>query len=217
MVKVKICGNQSVEDVQITSDADAQGFIVLADSPRGVELEPAADLMQYVPLFNTTVLVTTVTDPLLISDLVEALEPNAIQIHVELSSLQLQRIRRALSVDLPLYSVLHVDDDDPEGCLERAERIAEGPVDALLLDSRMGDKIGGTGVPHNWETSARIRAALDPLPVILAGGITPDNVLEAIDTVRPYAVDVASGVETSGEKDEKKVQALLKKVRTYGI
>lgn len=215
LVKIKLCGNQSETDVEATAAADAQGFIVMApSSSRQIEPEHAAELMSLVPVFNTAVLVTTVTDPLLLGDMVEALEPHAVQVHVELSAIQIGRIRRALGAGVPLYSVLAVDDDEA-GCLARAKRLAETPLAALLLDSRVDGQLGGTGVPHAWETSARIRQAVEPLPIILAGGITPDNVREAIDTVRPYAVDIASGVETDGHKAPDKIQALLRQVRSY--
>jgi len=214
LVKVKLCGNQTIDDVSATADADAQGFIVWTDSARELTPEEADELMSYVPPFGTAVLVTTTTDPLLLGDLVEDLAPHALQIHAEMGAVQVERIRRALPGGLPLFVLLAVgDDEDPEDCLERAERLADGPLDGILLDSRVGGRTGGTGQPHDWEISARIRQQLDPLPILLAGGITPGNVSEAIRAVRPYAVDVASGVETNGRKDPAKVAALLGKVR----
>jgi len=73
-------------------------------------------------------------------------------------------------------------------------------VDAILLDSRTEDRLGGTGQTHDWSISQRLVAA-SQIPVILAGGLTPENVAEAVRTVRPYAVDVNSGVETAtGDK-----------------
>lgn len=214
MVKVKLCGNRTIEDVEATADADAQGFIVWADSPRALELETAAELLSYVPPFNRTVLVTRSTDPLMLADLVEALEPDVLQVHVELSPVQLERIRRTLPARMPLIAVLAIGPEDtPAGCLERAERMAEGPLHALVLDTRRQGRTGGTGAVHDWSLSARIREALAPLPVILAGGLNPENVAEAVRIVRPYAVDVASGVETDGRKDPTKVRALLHEVR----
>lgn len=214
MVKVKLCGNQTLEDVEVTAGADAQGFIVMADSRREVQPETAAELIGHVPLFTSSVLVTTVADPLLIADMVEVLAPDAVQVHAELSPINIQRIRRALDIRTRFYTVLGVT-EDAEAKGDEAQRMAESGIDGLLLDSRVGAKIGGTGQTHNWETSAAICDMLDPLPVILAGGLTPENVVEAIGTVRPYAVDIASGVETDGKKDPAKVQALLKQVRHY--
>jgi len=214
VVKVMICGNQTLEDVEATSLADAQGFIVLSDSKREIDLETAAELMAQSPLFTTSVLVTTTTDPLLLSDLVEALEPDAIQIHTELSPLQLERIRRALGGGLPLYGALVIGDEDVD-CLERAERMAEGPLDALMLDSRPGAAANGLNQFARWEASAKIRQALEPLPVILSGGLCLDNVLDALELVDPYAISVTSGVETADRKDLEKVRSLLRRVRAF--
>jgi len=214
MVKVKLCGNQTLEDVQLTSGADAQGFIVMADSSREIDPEKAAELIQEVPLFTTSVLVTTVTDPLLIADMVEVLVPDALQVHVELTPIKIERIRRALETRTRLYPVLGIG-EDLEAAKANALRMAESDVDGLLLDSRVGVKMGGTGETHRWDISAAICELLEPLPVILAGGITPENVIEAIKTVQPYAIDLASGIETDGKKDAVKIEALLKQVRQY--
>lgn len=214
MTKVMIGGNQTLEDVEASSLADAQGFIVLSDSKREIDLETAAELMAQSPLFTTSVLVTTTTDPLLLSDLVEALEPDAIQIHSELSPLQLERIRRALGGGLPLYATLTIGDDDPN-CLERAERMVEGPLDALMVDSRPGSATNGLSQFERWEAGARIRQALEPLPIILSGGLCLDNVLDALEIVDPYAISVTSGVESAERKDREKVKSLLKRVRAF--
>jgi phosphoribosylanthranilate isomerase len=214
VVKVKICGNQTLEDVEATSQADAQGFVVLSDTKHEIDLETAAELMAQSPLFTTCVLVTATTDPLLLSDLVEALEPDAIQVQTELSPLQMERIRRALGSGLPLYATLTIGDDDAQ-CHERAERMAEGPLDALLLDSRPGAADNGLNQFQRWETGARIRQALEPLPIILAGGLCLDNVQDALEIVDPYAISITSGVETADRKDPEKVKALLKQVRAF--
>ncbi len=214
MVKVKLCGNQTEDDVAHTAEADAQGFIVMANSRREIELETAAELIARVPPFTLSVLVTTATDPLLLHDMVEALSPDALQIHQALSPIQVSRIRRALGGQMRLVAALGVREGDPE-LLDRAQRLAEAGVDALVLDSQVGDRLGGTGVTHPWAQSARVREAVAPFPVILAGGLCAENVAEAIATVRPYGVDVASGVESQGRKDPQKVASLLKQVRQH--
>lgn len=214
MVKVKLCGNQTEADVEHTAAADAQGFIVMADSRREIELEAAAELIAHVPVFNLSVLVTTATDPLMLSDMVESLGPDVLQIHQTLSPIQVSRIRRALGGQMRLVAAIGVRADDPE-VVDRAQRLAEAGVDALVLDSQVGDQLGGTGTPHPWEQSARIREAVAPFPVILAGGLCPENIAEAIEIVRPYGVDVASGVESQGRKDPQKVASLLRQVRLH--
>ena len=87
-----------------------------------------------------------------------------------------------------------------------------GIADAVLLDTASGGKTGGTGVVHDWELSSDIVRKAS-MPVILAGGLTPTNVRDAVKCVRPYAVDTASGVETQGKKDGKKLNDFIKNAR----
>ena len=85
-------------------------------------------------------------------------------------------------------------------------------ADAILLDSMVEGTLGGTGKVHDWQVSAEIAASLK-VPVILAGGLHPGNVTQAIEKVRPYAVDVSSGTETEGRKDPAKISSFLQAVR----
>jgi phosphoribosylanthranilate isomerase len=85
--------------------------------------------------------------------------------------------------------------------------------DAVLTDSCVPGAHGGTGKPHNWNVSRAIKELIAPTPLILAGGLTPGNVRAAIETVRPYAVDVSSGVEArAGIKDPAKIRAFIRAV-----
>ncbi|MFQ6062126.1 MAG: hypothetical protein ACE5J9_02995 [Methanosarcinales archaeon] len=86
-------------------------------------------------------------------------------------------------------------------------------ADAILLDTSVGGRSGGTGITHDWNLSAEIVRKYSLLPIILAGGLNPNNVENAIKVVKPYAVDTASGVETKGVKDEVKVKEFIKKAR----
>jgi phosphoribosylanthranilate isomerase len=98
--------------------------------------------------------------------------------------------------------------------LVRARAYAE-VADAILLDSRTADRLGGTGRTHDWAVSARIVAALVPLPAYLAGGLTPGNVAAAIARVRPAGVDVNSGVEdAAGRKDPARLRAFIAAARS---
>ena len=85
-------------------------------------------------------------------------------------------------------------------------------VDGILLDSSAAGKVGGTGAVHDWSVSRAVVEAVN-IPVILAGGLTPDNVKDAVKSVLPYAVDTASGIETDGMKDEKKICRFVREVR----
>ena len=214
MTKVKICGNQTPEDLAATGGVDAQGFIVdVPSSPRNLDPECARALMDCVSPFTSAVLVTTKTDPEEIAELVGATEPNAVQVHAHVTPQDLGCIRAMLPVGVRLFAVLSLAVNAGPNAIRQAIDLAEAPIDALLLDTEVDGRSGGTGVPHNWTLSRRIRDAIGPCPLILAGGLTPDNVREAIELVRPYAVDVSSGVEFDGRKDPGHVAALMEEVR----
>jgi phosphoribosylanthranilate isomerase len=111
---------------------------------------------------------------------------------------------RSLAPGVRLIKAIHVT--GPEA-VENARCFA-GVADALLLDSRTADRLGGTGRTHDWTISRAVVAAVAPVPVYLAGGLNPENVRQAIETVRPAGVDVNSGVEDAhGAKDPAKVAA----------
>lgn len=214
MTRIKICGNRTPADLAATSGADAQGFIVdVPSSSRSLDPECARALMDCVAPFTSAVLITTTTDPHRIAELVEATEPNAVQIHADTSPQDLGCIRASLPVGVRLIGVLPLTDDTGPHVVQRAVSLAEAPIDALLVDTQINGRSGGTGVPHDWTLSRRIRDAIAPCPLILAGGLDPDNVREAIEVVRPYAVDVSSGAEANGRKDPDRVAALLEEVR----
>ena len=119
-------------------------------------------------------------------------------------------LRRELPA-LKLVQVVHVAGEDT---IDEALALAT-QVDALLLDSGVPDApvrlLGGTGRVHDWSISRRIVAA-SPVPVFLAGGLTPDNVAEAIRSVRPFGVDLCTGLRTEGSLDERKLAAFMQAV-----
>jgi len=110
MVKIKICGNRTLEDVEITRGADAQGFIVdIPGSPRNLDPSWAKWLVRTVKLFNVAVLVTQVSEPERLAQLYKAVRPDILQIHKELSLDELRRIRRAIPAPVKLCSLLSVN------------------------------------------------------------------------------------------------------------
>ena len=125
------------------------------------------------------------------------------------------RLRRLLP-STRIVQVVHVT--GPEAL---AEAVAAAPeVDALLLDSGNPalavKELGGTGRTHDWATSRKIREAV-AVPLWLAGGLTPANVASAIEAVRPFGVDVCSGVRTNGKLDEEKLARFVAEVRRVGV
>lgn len=207
MTRVKICGLTNPDDVRIvtTAGADAIGVVtdVPVDSPREVEPQRAVDVLDAVPPFVTTVMVTMQNDPERVLELVQSVTPDAVQLHGDLPPGDIAFLGAQIQSDI--IRALPANDD------ERA-RAHDGVVDAVLLDAP-GTERGGTGRSHDWQRVAHLIEELRS-PVVLAGGLTPKNVGEAAKIARPFAVDVASGVErTGGQKDADAVQSFVKNVR----
>lgn len=200
MTRAKICGitNTTDRDTAIDAGAHALGFIVdvPVDTPREITPKKAAALIENTPPFVTTVLVTMhdTLEPAL--DLYNTTGADALQLHGDIPLASIEDNTQPL-----IYAT---DATNPD----RITKIAPH-VDALLIDSTSEDGAGGTGTTHDWERTHELTAQLDT-PVILAGGLTPANVADAITTVDPYAVDVATGVERSGgTKDPEKVRSFI--------
>lgn len=216
-MKVKICGIKTERDLAmaINAGADAVGFIteVPVDSPRKISLAEAARLISKVPLFVTSVLVVMPENAEQAMHMVHTAKPTAIQVHNALAISELKRIKET-GVKL-IKTIPVAQDAAPETLIKQVSELS-GAADAVLLDTALDGKIGGTGVPHNWEVSSDIVLHAG-MPVILAGGLNPANVREAVRCVRPYAVDTASGVETDGKKDEKKVIDFINNAKGYEL
>jgi phosphoribosylanthranilate isomerase len=196
MARVKICGLTDPADLRaaIEAGADAVGIIssVSVDTPREVDRGTAAELVAEVPPFVTATLVTIPEDADHAVDLIRAIQPDAIQLHGEFDAEDIGYIRAETGIKV----IPAVDATDTE----RAHELDEA-ADAILVDSTTDEGAGGTGEIHDWESTADLAETLTS-PVVLAGGLTPDNVAEAVRVAAPFAVDVASGVEREpGQKD----------------
>jgi phosphoribosylanthranilate isomerase len=191
MTRAKICGITREDDLDavVAAGADAVGITaaVSVDTPREVSVERATALAAAVPPFVTSVLVTMPDTVSRAVELVERVEPDAVQLHGELEPGDVTAVRERA----PAQVVAAVDATDAT-----VDAYADA-ADALLVDSVDEQGGGGTGETHDWERTAELVADLQT-PVILAGGLTPANVAGAVETVRPFAVDVASGVEAEG-------------------
>lgn len=217
-MKVKICGIKTERDLAmaINAGADAVGFIteVPVDSPRKLSLGEASRLILKVPVFVASVLVIMPENAEQAIQMIRTAAPTAVQIHN--SSLALSELKKIRETGVKLIKTVPVAQDAiPETLIKQVSEL-NGIADAVLLDTALDGKTGGTGVSHNWEVSSEIVLHAG-MPVILAGGLNPENVRDAIRNVRPYAVDTASGVETDGRKDEKKVKAFIKNARMHEI
>ena len=201
MTRAKICGITTAEDLRtaVAAGADAVGLIagVDSDTPRSVTPEQAAELARATPPFVTTVLVTMPETPAAAIDLLDRVGPDAVQVHGRLSPAETARLSTEAGV-----AVLRAVSPGTAADFDDA--------DALVVDSLDGSGAGGTGETHDWARTRELAASLSS-PVVLAGGLTPVNVADAVETVRPFAVDVASGVEAApGRKDPDAVSAFVR-------
>jgi len=210
-VKVKICGITRKEDLDAAAaaGADAVGFVVgTAASPRNLSLEKAEKLFRQVPPFVKSVLVAVPTNLDELAETCEKLNPDAIQIHGE-NLLAAASVRLKIP-NIPLIWAVNANSLNVLEAASKATKI----FDAVLLDSFANGKYGGTGIVHDWELSKRVKQVIDPKPLILAGGLNPENVAEAVRVVQPYAVDVSSGVELQpGIKDQQKMMDFVKNAK----
>ncbi len=212
---MKICGITRKEDLAVAVDAgaDALGFVIgVPSSPRNLPLERAEKLMRHIPIFIESVIVTPAEDISSLSKIYEELRPNAIQIHKK-GSVDFTSIREKIH-NVHLIKTVHVK---TASAVNEAVK-ASGYFDAILLDTFTQGKLGGTGTVHNWELSRCIRQRIKPKPLILAGGLRPENIQDAIRFVQPYAVDVSSGVELSpGIKDSDKILQFIKNAKEVSL
>ncbi|MEM0488117.1 MAG: phosphoribosylanthranilate isomerase [Candidatus Bathyarchaeia archaeon] len=212
-VKVKICGITREEDLEAACNlgADAVGFIVdVPESPRNLTLQEARKLICKVPIFVKSVVVTVLNDVDRVLALYEMLKPDFIQVHgVSLVSDLRRKIPEARLIGaIPVKS---------EADVKIAVEIAPF-IDGVLADSHVAGKYGGTGLTHDWGISYRMKEAIRPKPLILAGGLSPSNVKEAVMAVKPYAVDVSTGVEVRpGVKDPDKIKAFIDEAKSIII
>jgi len=178
--------------------------------PWNLSRDEAKELIARTPPFIFTVVVTTGSVEKIVG-IAKHTKANAIQLHGSESLKEVKRIRDELE-GVKLIKALPVDAEaDGPRILGQAMPYAE-VVDAILLDSKTDEMPAGTGKTFNWEIAREIRERIEKIgkPLILAGGLNSENVERAIQTVRPYAVDVISGVETNGRKDERKVREFVR-------
>lgn len=211
--------NEEILRVVEDDGGDAVGFVVATpSSPRNLPLEKAEQLAMKASPFIYTVLVTSTSSLVNIIEASSMVKPHAIQLHSIQSVDDYNNIRRklpaniriigALSIGFPLTSSVQTRKLVQEALTLRKH------CDALLLDTPPIGERGGTGEVGNWRMAKTLREALGSYPVILAGGLTSENVAEAIRIVQPYAVDVSSGVEsTPGVKDQRKIQRFINNVK----
>jgi len=201
-VRVKICGITRLQDLKDACEAgaDALGFVFYEKSPRRVSVEAAAELVRALPPFVQSVGLFVNADPAFIKGVLDAVQLDLLQFHGDETPAGCARFGR------PYIKAIRVTaNTDLLKCAADFET-ARG----LLLDAYVPDVPGGTGESFDWKLIPRDL----PIPIVLSGGLTPFNVAAAIQQVRPWAVDVSSGVEAAkGIKDPHHVAQFIAKAK----
>ncbi len=201
-VRVKICGITRLQDLHAAcaAGADALGFVFYEKSPRHLSIASAAALLRELPPFVQAVGLFVNAEPAFIESVLQAVPLDLLQFHGDETPVDCARYGR------PYIKAVRVNRDTH--LLKCAADFAAAR--GLLLDAYVPGVPGGTGERFDWTL---IPPNL-PKPVILSGGLTPDNVAEAVQRVRPWAVDVSSGVEVSkGIKDAHKIAQFIAKAK----
>lgn len=202
MIKIKICGITNLEDALLAVDlgADALGFIFYPKSPRCVAPDVAREIIAQLPPFVMSVGVFVDEPAAVVQDLAAQAGLDWIQVHGQESPDYCRSLGRRVIKGFRIKDESSLKDLEP----------FQGAVQAFLLDTYKKGQVGGTGVTFDWRLA---REAKGYGQIILAGGLTPDNVAQAIKIAQPQAVDTASGTEASpGKKDPEKLRAFFQAV-----
>lgn len=199
MTRVKVCGLTTADDADlaVAAGASAIGLIFWTGSPRAVQPAVARRIVDALPPFVQAIGVFVNASPAEVDDVSELVGCSAVQLHGD------ERADAWMRCARPIIKALSLDQYANSPWLDKAR--------AILLDAHDPDRRGGTGRTIDWPRARRLSADRS---IVLAGGLTSDNVAEAIATVRPVALDVASGVEREpGRKDPVKLRAFFEAVR----
>lgn len=201
MIRVKICGISEIETALVAAEAGADAIgLVFAPSQRRVSVAQARAISAAMPPFVNRVGVFADEVPSRVEEVVTACGLDVIQLHGDEPPEVCAELR------MPILKAIRVKD------ASSLEVMGAYHVAAFLLDTYVAGVAGGSGRPFDWDLAAQ---AARSARIVLSGGLTPDNVQEALSRVRPYGVDVSSGVETNGRKDPQKIRAFVARVRDW--
>ncbi len=223
MTRVKICGLMSQTDVDMAvyAGADSLGFVTEypVTVPWNIDRSDSARLVASAPPFvTTTAVVGGSVDHIL--EIAQSVRPNFIQLHGDESLDEIKTICASLEdTGIKVLKALRIDVDtglalfDISDPVEASVILAESGIVAIVVDSKSSSRPAGTGITLDWDVMKKVTGAIQ-LPLILAGGLDSSNVAEAINQVRPYAVDVISGIEEkAGVKGEELIRNFIHAVR----
>jgi phosphoribosylanthranilate isomerase len=215
--RVKICCISSIEEARTAIEAGASAIGLVGPMPSGpgvISDDLIYQIAKAAPPPIGTFLLTSETSVSSIINHYQRTQTNTLQLVDALSAGTYSELRNAIP-GIKLVQVIHVINDRS---VAEAIEISE-QVDAILLDSGNPDlpvkELGGTGRTHNWELSHKIRDSIK-IPVFLAGGLKPENIRQAIDTVQPFGIDLCSGVRTNGLLDREKLDRFMNEVMKMG-
>jgi len=223
MTRVKICGLQTEADIAlcVRAGADALGFVTEYPLPVPWNLDriDARKLIAAAPPFVTTVAVVGGSVETILQ-IAETVKPHFLQLHGDETKEEIEHICSTLAdTGIKVIKALRIDVDTGkarfavEDPLEAAAVLAATGISGIAVDSKTANRPAGTGVPLDWRIVEKISSSVS-IPLILAGGLTIQNVTEAIERVRPYGVDIISGVETApGIKDENRAIQFVQTVK----
>ena len=209
--KIKICGIRSIDDLSLSLQcgANAIGLIVGAKyvTEDNLSIEKATEIWKKIPPFVSSVLVSHGLCADEILSIHNKVSTTTIQLQNNISKDNILIIRKSLPY-IKLIKAIHVTGEE-----SIKEAISyKDIVDAILLDTKTSNRIGGTGITHDWNISKKIVSILNK-PVILAGGLNPTNITDAVTTVKPFAVDVNSGIEDfNGNKSPELTSVFIRKI-----
>jgi phosphoribosylanthranilate isomerase len=204
--RTKICGITRPEDgiAAAHAGADAIGLVFYPKSPRAVTIEQAAEICAALPPFVTTVALFVDAEHFAIDDVLRGVPIDLLQFHGSETPAQCE------AFDTPYIKAIRMSEE--ADLVEAASHY--NSARGLLVDTYSPTGAGGTGETFDWDRASPAMRGEPETPIILAGGLHPGNVAEAIAAVKPYAVDVSSGVETGkGIKDADKITAFIEAVR----
>ena len=204
-MRVKICGITSLEDALLATDlgADALGFIFAKGSPRTITPDAAGEIIFKLPPFIVPVGVFVDSTAEEIESIIELTGIRCVQLHGNESPLEFMKI------NVPIIKVFKVHEHF------QVDTLLRFPASAYLLDTYVEGAAGGTGKTFDWNTAV---AAKTYGRIILAGGLTPGNIRDAVIKVQPYGVDISSGVESMpGKKDKLKLQKLFTELHSVRV
>ncbi len=211
---IKICANTSLEDARLAVEAgaDAVGF-VFAPSPRRVTEPAVAEIVPYLPKKVEKIGVFVDAPLYEVEATIRACGLTGVQLHSDVGTEMPAELRKTFGRGLRILRVLHFSADAERDASAIA---ADGNIDAILVDSRTAHAVGGTGLTFDWTEAAKtlFGEAKTLKHLVAAGGLKPENVAEAIRRLRPWGVDVVSGVEAApGRKNPTRVRDFIANAR----